>query len=804
MTRDLHFRLMFIACLAGLGACGGGGSGEPQGQPGNQGENNVPGGQTNFASSEEFFDVRVAPLMNFCRTCHIPGGVADSDEGKRFMLSSNSGDDYANTHASWQALGEGVEDSLLIIENADKNEPHSGGKNWPAGSEAYNDMVTLLTCWDDPANCALQVVGGITEQLPLLGSSHARSYMTAYCADKPDDAVLPQDPRELIRPGINEGRSVAFNAYWQNCTEASGNPNTKPVTCGEFRERRELGKQLMRNELAMQLSPAEYFNLLWLKWGLPGRPDDFDAQLRERYGLAEANFPNPYPLQGENPNAADGGSGNLPAGLTQVRNEDGSYTGMIGITCDLCHTGGLDALGGTADERFVSGLGNHNLDGQLALADFAVPLLPIALSSTRGTTNAMGLSGFLIGLVDFDSLAFDPVNSVAKALMLQIPGNTSGGGDTKMPAWWNASHRPRKFWDAGYSYDAMRLDNVILQATGPILSPGPAGGKAMRDLEPHAAETQVYLDSLESPPYPGEIDTALAEQGAVLFHAKDLWADGELDDIPAPPTNGSCAGCHGAYSPRYVQDASYLEDVRLAGMAGYVSPIEQIGTDPARLEGFTAPLFEILSTGWLSYPEGSEGYVSPEEKDPLSEAADDYSVFYSPGTRPEGACHWQGAKADDATGYLTPPLHGIWATAPYLHNGSVPDVWSLLKPEARPPVWRRELSLGAGPERGYATTWDAYDQQRMGWKYDEVGCAGCPEGRSPLAPLTDFLDMLVNFTGTQNSLGYQSFPPIGRQGVEDRKVFNTRMFAKGNSGHEFGRALTDAERHAIIEYLKTL
>jgi hypothetical protein len=40
--------------------------------------------------------------------------------------------------------------------------------------------------------------------------------------------------------------------------------------------------------------------------------------------------------------------------------------------------------------------------------------------------------------------------------------------------------------------------------------------------------------------------------------------------------------------------------------------------------------------------------------------------------------------------------------------------------------------------------------------------------------------------------------------MEDRKNFNTRMFAQGNEGHEFNAVLTDAERRALIEYLKTL
>jgi mono/diheme cytochrome c family protein len=35
-------------------------------------------------------------------------------------------------------------------------------------------------------------------------------------------------------------------------------------------------------------------------------------------------------------------------------------------------------------------------------------------------------------------------------------------------------------------------------------------------------------------------------------------------------------------------------------------------------------------------------------------------------------------------GYIAPPLTALWATAPYLHNGSVPTLWHLMHPDARP------------------------------------------------------------------------------------------------------------------------
>jgi hypothetical protein len=47
-------------------------------------------------------------------------------------------------------------------------------------------------------------------------------------------------------------------------------------------------------------------------------------------------------------------------------------------------------------------------------------------------------------------------------------------------------------------------------------------------------------------------------------------------------------------------------------------------------------------------------------------------------------------------------------------------------------------------------------------------------------------------------------PPLTPAQMEDRKIFNSWMFAQGNEGHEFNAVLSDDERRAIIEYLKTL
>jgi hypothetical protein len=100
-------------------------------------------------------------------------------------------------------------------------------------------------------------------------------------------------------------------------------------------------------------------------------------------------------------------------------------------------------------------------------------------------------------------------------------------------------------------------------------------------------------------------------------------------------------------------------------------------------------------------------------------------------------------------GYIAPPLDGIWITAPYLHNGSVPDLHTLLNSSERPRYWKRAFAQRE------------FDYKKVGWKYS----------------ITD--------AGT-------------------KAAYNTTILGYGNSGHFFGDKLAAEQRSAIIEYLKTL
>jgi len=95
--------------------------------------------------------------------------------------------------------------------------------------------------------------------------------------------------------------------------------------------------------------------------------------------------------------------------------------------------------------------------------------------------------------------------------------------------------------------------------------------------------------------------------------------------------------------------------------------------------------------------------------------------------------------------YKARPLNGVWASAPFLHNGSVPTLHDLLLPAAE-----RPRTFGVG-------RWE-YDPKRVGYVSD---------GQAPF-------------------------------------VVDTRVSGNSNRGHEYGVTLPDADRWALVEYVKTL
>jgi len=645
----------------------------------------------------------------------------------------------------------------------------------------------------------------------LIHSDRGGSAQWDWCYGKPDSAALPPDPRTLVQPGVNTGRAVAFNSYWKDC-------HTDPeavqeighaTTCGELRQRFYAGDKLLdtgangvgalftgddtttlESGFGTSTMTAAQYNLLWTSWsGFLLRPSNFDDLVAERYGSAFGPGRNPYPKPFENPNTTNGGTGRLPEMFTQLRNPDGSWSGRIGITCHACHSG-------AANGTLAPGGGNSLQDLHLLLRD-AAPLgyLPslaaIAnLTRSRGTNNASDIN-----------LAFlfpdEGVYSLQTFFGLLSSGSTASM-DT--PAWWNMGHRPTKFVDGVFPMDAPRVDMVFYTPFFGLFGSlgGPVSEAGQDWMREHGPNLNTWIDTLKSPAYPSTVDTTLAEQGAVLFHTLDMWATSRNNPVPRPAEgNGSCASCHGAYAPRYVNDPNFLSDARLEGMASYITPHRIIQTDRVREDTNNEAVQLAGSNNFFGYPPtaGTPNDCGPQNRADL--------------------------RGNRERGYLAPPLYGVWATAPYLHNGSVANVWELLKPQDRKPLWRRKSKTPRWDQTltavmGYDTSMSAYDTAKLGWKYDTISCQN-PSLLNPFPSpylrcnpdddlLSSWYDQAITGLYSNIILAWNVlFPPtITKTDIENRKIMNVYMYGHGNGGHSFNSVLTDTERRAIIEYLKTL
>ncbi|RKH14567.1 hypothetical protein D7V97_02770 [Corallococcus sp. CA053C] len=665
--------------------------------------------------------------------------------------------------------------------------------------------------WALPGCLVLTLLGSRAgaDPLPLLESTTLRSPFSAACAGKSDSAPLPVDPRTLVVPGVNKpGAAVQFNAYWLDLHNppapfVSTLP-ANPQTCGEFRASVNRGRTNIETRAYFQpfSTALAYYNIYTL-WGYPFRPADFDEQVIKRYGLSKAPFRNPYPLPWENPNLTQGGSGQLPLGLVQEKDKYGRYTGAIASSCSGCHD---SRLGTEQEAGFVWGRSGDAIDAGLIQSDMfrstgigtVLEIIPVPWSVGRGSSDAIGIVDLLPALFDMDSLGLAP------SLLEYFP--THAGGMSRAPNWWQRAYKTRQFWDGALSSDNVRSEMAFGVAN---LTRSP---EERRALSNEFEDNDNFFTSLSPPAYPKGINTALAEQGAILFHERDLWANGANANIPKAPGNGSCASCHGVYSPRHAANPAFLPDPRLKGVAGVITPIETIRTDPAR-KGLMADERKrrAWNTSFLAYNDEHPDHGPFYDGIIMSELRRVPRAAYDNGTgpvySPVGPNVW-----NEPFGYIAPPLYGAWASAPYFHNGSVPTLWDVLKPSDRPAVWKRKQTAPnvLGTNAGYDMSYSAYDFAKLGWSVTPLACANTP-ANDPFIPCTQDMatpDVLfaniANLVANYNSLAYQSPPPITQKQIRSRMVFNSYLYGMGNGGHDFTQSLTDTERWAVIEYVKTL
>ncbi|HYC05186.1 MAG TPA: di-heme-cytochrome C peroxidase [Azospirillaceae bacterium] len=251
----------------------------------------------------------------------------------------------------------------------------------------------------------------------------------------------------------------------------------------------------------------------------------------------------------------------------------------------------------------------------------------------------------------------------------------------------------------------------------------------------------------------GPVNVAQAEKGRVLFEE-------------------ACAACHN------------MSQANLSQKVWKVTPAVKINTDPVAyqnaLRTVKTGILEGTRTITLGRMKAEEPAVTVLSNAVIGTMLD--GLIYPKGGRPDLGDLFKGdAKAaekalvaklegksnvvadkvgnafaavdttsDDLPAYEARPLMGIWATAPYLHNGSVRNLWELLKPSARPATFK------VAPH--------SFDPKTVG-------------------------------IATDPAHGW---------------VFDTSLPGNSNKGHDTydkradGTPMTDADLWAIVEYMKTL
>lgn len=376
----------------------------------------------------------------------------------------------------------------------------------------------------------------------------------------------------------------------------------------------------------------------------------------------------------------------IPYSYSGVTAENGVK--VVAPNCLQCHAGFVNG-------EFVLGLGDNAADYTFDQSLFSGQLDDLVKSTysedsdewdayfpfTRGIkATSKNLITEVVGVNPADKLALILAAHRDKDDLSWSDEELFGVSDELMPAdvpaWWLLKKKNAMF-GAGIGrgdFSRIMMASSVLVIKDTIQS---------AEIDKNFVDVLAFINQLESPKYPKEIDLNRAAEGELIF-------------------TDNCAKCHGTYG----EDESY---------PNFLVKHELIQTDPhlANSDYAEAEFGAWYNNSWFARGENA-AYVMA------------------------------------TGGYVAPPLDGVWATAPYLHNGSVPTLEALLQSEHRPMYWDKPL------------TSETYN-------FKEVG---------------------IDFT---------------EQSAKDSKyTYDTTIKGYGNGGHYFADHLSDNQRESLIEYLKTL
>lgn len=273
------------------------------------------------------------------------------------------------------------------------------------------------------------------------------------------------------------------------------------------------------------------------------------------------------------------------------------------------------------------------------------------------------------------------------------------------------------------------------------------------------------IEKLNPPKFPWPVDTALAAQGQAIYGT-------------GPTAQGSCWGCHGIMpgADRFLESKPTWK-TQIIDVGSDTRQYDVLATKvkTGSLSGagvpFLIPALKPEDTAFNTLRMAVVGGILQKLFDFRTGSRDaaaappvatlEQTTIQAPAV----ATTQQRVLAGSETAktllgaYQTPTvtaayesrvMQGIWAAAPYLHNGSVPTLADLLKPAAQRPA-----SFKIGPEYDPVNVGLAVNQTRFNQVLRTTDCA-------------------------------------------DRNSGNSRC------GHEYGIELTAQQKRALLEYLKTL
>jgi mono/diheme cytochrome c family protein len=484
----------------------------------------------------------------------------------------------------------------------------------------------------------------------------------------------------------------------------------------------------------------------------------------DRYGL----IPQP-PNPRTNPDGLPIGLSKTMVAKALTTNE---HTGeQVGLNCAACHNAQLNYQGKRV--RIDGGVGNafdimnyvYALDDALQ-ATAKDPAKFDRLASRLNASNADAKAALrkrfeidatrvheyrvttMVTPVPWGPSRIDAITLIVNRLTSVLPGLpqnwSTPNAPSKPPFLWNA---PQGLWTQWRGVQQVPIERNLIETMGVFMSidlhsKSPADGlfesnAAINNLK----EVENLLQRLAPPQWPeevfGKIDRDKARAGKSLFVSL-------------------CSGCHNAWPYTWTEPNKYGKRFVLVGLI----PQSLVGTDPNQFE--TLRTYEL--TGHLS------GNLPPPLKDKELVTTGELYYGLAQSVLQTAMSKLKPSPADllDMQGYrdLPPPpppvrvykaapRDGVWATPPFMHNGSVPNLYEMLVPAAQ-----RTKKFYVGRE---------FDPVKVG--LDTSGKSG-------------------------------SF------------MYDTSLPGNSNAGHSFengprgngviGPLLTDDQRWAIVEYLKSI